>query len=684
MGCGSSSTQRVDSPGEAGEDDEVLKELYGEKIVYNKKTGDCILEKDISGDAGEQALACKPFKGAIMEPANHPPVNPSIPDEDYELEYVYGFRTYDTRQNLFYNSSGKAVYCVASLGIILDPDSNTQTFFGSGYSTKSTGQRYHDNDIISLGVSHDRTLAVTGQVGAKPLLNIWDAETGEFKTKYTLTQKNTRGIACCAFSADNKYVAFADKSEKYNVYIIDASNGSLISSESNSNQQVLDIAWSKKPGDYTVAFGGPKNIGFWTVGGKKKKGTGHSAQSFASITYSDNSTCYAGTFNGKIYVFNGTATTKNVSVHKGTVTAMCWSNGKLYTGGADYNLAIFDDNLKKLCSFNLGSSPRAIDVKDGNIIVGLRNGSICTVSESEKQITGYLMKSHHDGEVWGLDITEEGKVITSADDNKIMLWDPKERKNIQNGIINSKAGPKIKYGASSMTNMSDNQCARAVAINPKTSDVAIGINDGSVQIRDLSNLETAKKTLSAANRWIECMAYSPDGNYLAVGTHTSVVVVFSTDNYQNIGTLKGNSAAIISLDWSKDSTYIRTISLSYELLFYTVGNMQQDTSGASNTKDLEWATQTCKFGWLVQGIFEGDPDFSNVNHVNLSSDEKLIISGNDSSAVSIFRNPCLEGSKSKKLYGHSEHVTRVKFSSDDSYIFSVGGQDKTLMQWKKC
>eukprot|EP00826_Nyctotherus_ovalis_P052027 TRINITY_DN654_c0_g1_i10.p2 TRINITY_DN654_c0_g1~~TRINITY_DN654_c0_g1_i10.p2 ORF type:complete len:113 (-),score=36.30 TRINITY_DN654_c0_g1_i10:10-348(-) len=112
--------------------------------------------------------------------------------------------------------------------------------------------------------------------------------------------------------------------------------------------------------------------------------------------------------------------------------------------------------------------------------------------------------------------------------------------------------------------------------------------------------------------------------------------------------------------------------------------MKQDTSGASNTKGVEWATQTCKFGWSVQGVFEGDPDFSQVNGVGMSSNEKLIVTGNDYSAVSIFRNPCLNNSKSKKLYGHSEHVVRVKFGLDDQYIFSVGGQDKTLMQWKKC
>ncbi len=33
--------------------------------------------------------------------------------------------------------------------------------------------------------------------------------------------------------------------------------------------------------------------------------------------------------------------------------------------------------------------------------------------------------------------------------------------------------------------------------------------------------------------------------------------------------------------------------------------------------------------------------------------------------------------------GHSEHVVRVRFGLGDQYLFSIGGQDKAIMQWKK-
>ncbi len=51
--------------------------------------------------------------------------NPALPDEEYEIEYIYGFRTFDCRQNLKYNAQGNLVTMAASCGIILDKDKNT-------------------------------------------------------------------------------------------------------------------------------------------------------------------------------------------------------------------------------------------------------------------------------------------------------------------------------------------------------------------------------------------------------------------------------------------------------------------------------------------------------------------------------------------------------------------------------
>lgn len=39
--------------------------------------------------------------------------------------------------------------------------------------------------------------------------------------------------------------------------------------------------------------------------------------------------------------------------------------------------------------------------------------------------------------------------------------------------------------------------------------------------------------------------------------------------------------------------------------------------------------------------------------------------------------------KMRKEYGgHSSHITRVRFSPDDNFLYSTGGGDKCVIVWK--
>jgi WD40 repeat protein len=170
---------------------------------------------------------------------------------------------------------------------------------------------------------------------------------------------------------------------------------------------------------------------------------------------------------------------------------------------------------------------------------------------------------------------------------------------------------------------------------------------------------------------------------LAVGSHDNHVYVYDTTNYKLLGKCGKNSSFIVSIDWSADGLYIRTVSGAHELLFFTSDNYQQDPSGAQNTKGLEWSTNSAKFGWLVEGIFPSGTDGTHINGVDFSKDGQLIATGDDYGLVNIFRNPCRVGHKPICLRGHSEHVVRVLFTKNDSQLFSVGGYDQTLMQFKR-
>lgn len=717
MGCGSSATQRAAAPEEkkadkpAGEEEIIdieNNDPNAKKMVYNKKTGEyeeadplarkegrkedgeCFEEEHVG--AGDKWGAVLPFLGAIVAPTKPPTHVKDEPAENYALEYVYGYRTYDTTQNLYYTASNKIVYCAAALGIVLDPATNTQQFFGGG-SISSKGKasivEQHDDDIISLAISPDRKYVATGQVGAKPTMYVWDADTCKMKgpkSKCKLTGKNARAVGKLCFSVDGKMVVMTDKSEDRMVYLVDVETGAILCTEKNSGEDINGLAWSKKAGDMRFATCGPRGISIWTVEGKsfkKQKVTGTSTKEFFCCTWDEEGNLFAGAKGGDVFTSNGNT---YVTVKKNAIIyAINACDGLVMIGMSDGQLYVHDKALKPCFTVNTKSTPRALDKNGDEILCGLRNGTICTVSVSGKAVKATLMQSHHDGEIWGLDVLENGDILTTCDDNKVMHWSSKDRKCKGSYTINDATNKKIdKTGASRMSSYADDQCARAVCYNAKTDEVAIAVVNSTVQIRKLNALGTKVKELNVNERWIEYMAYSPNGDFLAVGTHKGPIVVFDVNNgYAQKGKLTSHKAAITSLDWSKDSKYIRSNCAAYELLFYDIEAMKQMTDGATLTRDTEWATQANKLGWHVSGIFPSGTDGTHINGVAKSNDDKLLVSGDDWGLVKIYRNPCLAGSQAKSFRGHSEHVVRVKFGPNDQYIFSVGGQDKCVMQWKK-
>jgi len=59
------------------------------------------------------------------------------------------------------------------------------------------------------------------------------------------------------------------------------------------------------------------------------------------------------------------------------------------------------------------------------------------------------------------------------------------------------------------------------------------------------------------------------------------------------------------------------------------------------------------------------------------------VTADDHSKVSVFKYPSpVDSAKCSVGNGHCSHVTKVRFSNDDNFIYSLGGNDTSVMQWK--
>ena len=635
-------------------------------------------------------MAVRPWIGQVTEPDNHNPVNTERPDVSYNLEYVYGYRCADSKQNVYWNADGQAVYMTAALGVILDPASNTQKFFGGGEVENTAknvakDQNHHTDDVMAIRVCPERRVAVSGQVGSSPTIFKWDACTGE-KLQRIKIGKGARGIASVAVNADG-WVAAVDLHNEHQVYVYDQ-DGNCVWKEKGDTNKIHDVCWDAAPGSKRLATGGVKHIYFWNASdatGDKKKGlfNGKEQTSFAAVAFDDQGQCWAGGSNGSVYIWggdDGRTCTDQLDAGKGFISAMRFAEGKMFSGGKDGNVNVWDTASKSITNtISLGCLVRAIDCFNGRLIFGTRDGTISCCDEGAEPVA--IMNSHSDGEVWGLDKMADGTIVTSGDDNKVMFWNPDERKMSKTCVVSERV-KKVRRGASTLSTYPASQCSRAVAVND--SWLAVSSNDGPVSIRACSDPNTESNLLSEPKEWNEVMAFSPDNSYLAVGSHDNNIYIYSTADWSLVGTCRGHNSYIMALDWCQESKYIRSNCGAYELLFFTIPDCQQDKSGRSNTTGTAWATKTVKFQWETSGIYPSGTDGTHINSVAGSADGQLLATGDDYGLVNLFRDPAVQGALPKSLRGHSEHVVRVMFSSDDSRLYSIGGYDQTLMQWQKC
>lgn len=202
-------------------------------------------------------------------------------------------------------------------------------------------------------------------------------------------------------------------------------DGSKVGSVNSGSDPMVDLAWH--PSNHTFACAAKRGVTLFSVSGSgvSKDGNGqygsNPREPMTCVTYGPDGTCYTGSFKGKVFAWSGKSCKGNQSVGKRMINGICATKDALYVG-ADYSIEVLDHGFSKKNSISVRADPRAIDVRDDNILAGLRDGSIVEIKNGNQTV---LMESHSDGEVWGLDIdADTGNVITSCDDNKVYVWNP--------------------------------------------------------------------------------------------------------------------------------------------------------------------------------------------------------------------------------------------------------------------
>jgi len=224
----------------------------------------------------------------------------------------------------------------------------------------------------------------------------------------------------------------------------------------------------------------------------------------------------------------------------------------------------------------------------------------------------------------GFDVhpTNPGVAVTAGEDNQIIMWDLKQHCVTKVGTVNSAPTQRRRKRerASTMSAQPAQCCVRAIAFSPDGQNVAVGTNEGELAVYEtgqlsrvqFSNLnEFAKQQVAKRfGNWIQAIRYSPNGAVLAVGTHGGVVVLCDVKNgYSRDGVLGKMTSAVTHLDWDDASKAIQTNDMSYELLYHTVGfnDKSADYDLKKAAQNTRGASQYRDLHWKTQTCRLGWP-----------------------------------------------------------------------------
>uniref|UniRef100_A0A672R1P6 EMAP like 3 n=1 Tax=Sinocyclocheilus grahami TaxID=75366 RepID=A0A672R1P6_SINGR len=533
---------------------------------------------------------------------NYEELRMDLPSQKLDLDWVYGYRGRDCRANLYLLPSGEAVYFIACVVVLYHINNQTQRHY-----------QKHTDCVRCLAIHPDKVRVASGQTAGvdkdgkplQPFVHIWDS-----KTLVTLQQVGLgtfeRGVGALAFSSSDAgtFLCVIDDSNEHMLSVWDWNKNIKHVEVKSTNEAVLAVDFSPTDTNNIISCG-KSHVYFWTMSAgtlTKKQGIfgKYKKPKFVlCFVFSLTGDVLTGDSEGNILTWGKSAADtktlgkgaketfqimKQTRAHEGSVFTLCILQGGaiLSGGGKDRKVIRWSADLapERECEIpeKFGAVRTIADVDGEELLVGTTRNAILRGSFSD----GFV---GHVDEMWGLATHPTQNIfLTCGNDRQVCVWNAEDHK------------------LDWCTTLEESGlCAD---FSPNGGVVSVGLSTGRWVVLDLQTKEVVTD-LTDGNEQLSVMRYSPDGSFLAVGSHDNFIYIYNVTEggrrYTRFGKCTGHSSFITHLDWSKDGKYIMSNSGDYEILYWDVASGCKLLRNRFESKDREWASYTCVLGFHVMG-----------------------------------------------------------------------------------
>ncbi len=235
---------------------------------------------------------------------------------------------------------------------------------------------------------------------------------------------------------------------------------------------------------------------------------------------------------------------------------------------------------------------------------------------------------------------------------------------------------------------------RSVAFSPNGNLLALNDNNGKIYLRRVADYQLLL-TLQEPHSSISVVTFSPDGNILASSRDDSAVRLWDTQTGNSVRVLLGHTAPIWSLAWSPDGCQIATSSSDKTIRLWDVGtgncvrifpghthavsavSFSPDgctlASGSIDTSIRLWEVSSGECRHVLHGHTHL------IGSLDFSPDGNTLASGSIDSSIRLWDQKT--GSCSRVLEGHTGLIWSVAWSPDGRMIASGDGSEYSVRLW---